>query len=79
MVLALPDETSHDRFKRLINHRIRPIIRYVRMIGKMSGGRYEYTSEDLDKIEAILQKEITDAIGRLRRPDHTPNEIEDIL
>lgn len=78
VAVVKPDETKRERFVRLINQRTRPVIKYLRMIGKMANGGYDYTSEDLDKVEKVLHEEVTAAINALRRPEPT-NEIDKIL
>lgn len=66
-----PVETSHDRFTRLANQRCKPIIKYLRMLGRLGAPGYERTSDDIDKIESALRAELDRALTRLRG---TPDE-----
>jgi len=71
-------ETSHDRFIRLANQRCKPIIKYLRMLGRLGAPGYERTSDEIDKIESILRAELDKTLTRLRgTPDET--EIGNIL
>lgn len=73
-----PVETSHDRFIRLANQRCKPIIRYLRMLGRLGAPGYERTSDDIDRIETVLHAELAKTLTRLRgTPDET--EIGNIL
>ena len=71
-------ETKHDRFIRLINHRSKPVIKYLRMIGRLGTPDYERTSAEIDAIEAAIKIELEKAIAALRR-GHETAEIKDIL
>lgn len=66
-------ETPHDRFIRLANQRCKPIIKYLRMLGRLGAPGYERTSEEIDKLESILRSELDRALTRLRG---TPEESE---
>jgi hypothetical protein len=75
--LVSPDETKHDRFTRLANQRAKPIIKYLRMLGRLGAPGYDRTSEDIDKIEAKLKSEVEKCIARLRgnSDDGEPGDI----
>lgn len=52
------DETKRDRFKRIVEPRVRKAMKAIRLIGNCSGTAYEYTTNDVINIEAALQKEV---------------------
>lgn len=54
-------ETRKERFKRIATYRTNEIIDRIRILGNCSNkSTYEYTKEDIDKIYAIITKELKD-------------------
>lgn len=52
------DETKKAKFKRVVEPRVRKALKAIRLIGNCSGSAYEYTTNDVINIAAVLQKEI---------------------
>lgn len=52
------DETKRDRFKRIVEPRVRKALKTIRLIGNCSGSAYEYTPADVGVILASLRVEI---------------------
>lgn len=56
-----PDETKRQKFVRLVDPRVAKALLAVRRIGKLGGrnaSHYEYSEADVEKIIAVLTKEI---------------------
>jgi len=52
------DESKRDKFKRIVQPRVRKALKTIRLIGNCSGTAYEYTPKDVAEIVAALQTEI---------------------
>jgi hypothetical protein len=54
-----PGETSHERFRRLAEKRVIRTIKDMRLIGNLGNrNNYEYTSDEVEKIFRVLDKEL---------------------
>ena len=73
-----PNETPHDRFVRLANHRSRIVVRYIRALGRLGADSYDRRPEDIDKLQKVLFTELNDAMTLLRHGTVAAS-IEDIL
>ena len=61
------EETKADRFVRLAEARTKKTIKFIRSLGKLSAGAYEYTDEQVDMICTVLSKEVETLNKKLRR------------
>lgn len=52
------DETKRDKFKRIVEPRVRKALKAIRLIGNCSGSAYEYTDKDVADIAAKLRTEL---------------------
>lgn len=50
------DESKRDKFKRVVEPRVRKAIKTIGLIGNCAGGGYEYTPDDIAHILAALMK-----------------------
>jgi len=48
------DETKRDKFKRIIEPRVRKALKAIGLIGNCSGSAYEYSQEDVAQIMVAL-------------------------
>lgn len=55
---APKDETKREKFKRIIELRVRKTLKSIRLVGNCSGSAYEYTPADVSIIIASIRKEI---------------------
>jgi len=52
-------ETDREKFIRLANKRVNSAIKSIQLIGNLANRtNYDYTSEDVEKIFAVLNKEL---------------------
>lgn len=59
------DETRAQRFKRIATKRTNDIIRRIRILGNCSNrSAYDYTEEEINKIFAVIGKELKTANAR---------------
>lgn len=49
------DETKREKFKRIVEPRVRKALKAIRLIGNCSGSAYEYSEKDVADISAVLQ------------------------
>ncbi len=55
----LPEESHHERFRRLAEKRVIRTIRDIRLVGNLGNrNNYEYTGNEVDKIFRALEKEL---------------------
>lgn len=52
------DETKREKFKRIVEPRVRKVIKGIRLIGNCSGTAYEYTTTDIVNIQTAIQVEL---------------------
>ena len=52
------DESKHDKFKRIVEPRVRKALKTIRLIGNCSGLAYEYSAGDVSNIIASITKEV---------------------
>ncbi|MBA7474030.1 hypothetical protein ES707_09377 [subsurface metagenome] len=50
------DETKRDKFKRIVEPRVRKAIKAIGLIGNCASGGYEYTTDDVALILVALDK-----------------------
>ncbi len=66
-----PVETKSERFTRVINYRLGVAIERLRLMGQMFDGatasNYEFTAEQVDKLESILGDELDSIVDTARR------------
>lgn len=61
-------ETKADAFKRLGNKRVKAALDKIRLVGNLSNrSSYEYTDEQVAKIEDTLMQEVSRVINKFRR------------
>lgn len=60
------DETKRDKFKRVVEPRVRKALKSIRLIGNCSGSAYEYDATDVSNIVASLVKEVEQLDTRYR-------------
>lgn len=59
---AVPkDESKRDKFKRIVEPRVRKALKSIKLIGNCAGAGYEYTASDVSNIIGALNTEV----GRL--------------
>lgn len=56
--LVSKDETKKEKFRRVVEPRVRKALKAIRLIGNCSGSAYEYTTADVSIIMASLRKEV---------------------
>ncbi len=71
-------ESKADRFKRIVNSRVKRAVKSIQVIGNCSTSTYEYTNEQIDKLEQILNKEVADMIILFRQELKVEEDIEEI-
>lgn len=65
---ARPEETKADCFRRLARKRVEKALDYIRIVGNLSNRSiYEYSDEQVDKIEAALLSEIDMIMRQFRK------------
>lgn len=52
------DETKRDKFKRVVEPRVRKALKAIRLIGNCSGLAYEYSTNDVISILSSLETEL---------------------
>lgn len=52
------NETKRDKFKRIVQPRVRKALKTIRLIGNCSGAAYEYKPKDVADIITSLRSEI---------------------
>lgn len=52
------DETKREKFKRVVEPRVRKALKSICLIGNCSGSAYEYTAQDVSIIIASLTQEL---------------------
>jgi len=52
------EETKREKFKRVVEPRVRKALKSIRLIGNCSGSAYEYTEDDIASIILSLTKEL---------------------
>lgn len=60
------NETNAQKFKRLGDKRTIAALEKIRLIGNLAGSGYDYTPEQVDKIENVLMETISSTINRFR-------------
>lgn len=61
------EETKADAFKRLAQKRMNVALDKIRLIGNLSArGNYEYTEEQIEKIEAALNYAVADTMRQFK-------------
>ena len=70
MPSAIPGETKADAFRRLANNRVKAALDKIRLVGNLSNkSSYDYTPEQIAKIEAALTSAVGDAMRRFKAED----------
>lgn len=65
------DESKRDKFVRLVDPRVQRALQAIRRIGKLGGinrYHYDYDAEDIEKITAVLKREVEAVEAQMRRP-----------
>ena len=57
-------ETKAQKFVRLAEARVSKAVKYVRLVGNLSGSGYDYTSEQVKKVEDALASAVEATIAR---------------
>lgn len=70
------NETKAQRFVRLAKQRVPKAIKQIANIGKLSGGGYEYTSEQANKIVAALTAAVTEVKEKFAGKKHAAIEFD---
>lgn len=52
------EETKREKFKRVVEPRVRKALKTIRLIGNCSGGAYEYNPDDIVSILGSLGSEL---------------------
>lgn len=64
---AAEGESKADAFKRLGNYRVQKLLERIRLLGNLSNrSTYEYTAEQIDKIEQAVNAEVAATMKRFR-------------
>lgn len=62
-----PNETPRQRFQRIGGKRVKTALAKIKLIARINNKRsYEYTGEDVDKIEAALNARVEMVIAAMR-------------
>ena len=74
---ARPDESKADAFRRLANKRMTVALDKIRLVGNLSSrGNYEYTDEQVAKIEATLHDAVAHMINQFKPKSQTKRVFE---
>lgn len=52
------DETKRDKFKRIVEPRVRKALKAIRLVGNCSGSAYEYTEDDVHLIMMSIEESL---------------------
>ena len=63
---ALKNETKADKFRRLAKMRVPMALAKIKNIGNLGGSGYEYTAEQVTKIESALTERVQSVVERLK-------------
>jgi hypothetical protein len=70
---AKPGETKSQAFVRLANPRVSSALKRIELIGNLSNrSSYEYTEQQIEKIEAALLESVSHTINKFRRVKDKP-------
>ncbi len=56
----VPGETKEQRFKRLADKRVNAALVKIRLIGNLASSHYEFTPEQVKKINDVLHAAVSD-------------------
>lgn len=74
------NETKSERFKRVANPRLIKAIKAIQLVGNCSDtGSYEYTDEQIDKLESALKQSVTKVVTQFRNRGATEDRDENLL
>lgn len=57
-------ESKSSKFSRLASARVTKTVKAISLIANLSGSGYEYTQEQVNKIESVLNKSVADTLAR---------------
>lgn len=63
---ALANESKSDKFRRLAKKRIPAALAKIRNVGNLGGSGYEYTAEQVEKIETALNNAVALTVEKLQ-------------
>lgn len=69
-----PQETKAQKFSRLATARVNTALAKIRLIANLSGPGYEYTPEQVSKIESNLNDTVSETMGRFSRKEKSAIE-----
>ncbi len=70
------NETKADKFRRVARERIDKIVKSLRSLEGLTGRTYEYTPEQIEKIEAYLKNQLDATINKFKgKADHADLDI----
>lgn len=62
-----PVETKSAKFSRLASARVTTAVKKIALIANLSGSGYEYTPEQVAKIDKLLSDTVSETMGRFSR------------
>lgn len=74
--VALDNETKAETFQRLANKRVNNALDKIRLIGNLSSANYEYTEEQVNKIEDALRMATDRIMDKFRKVRRDVNKFE---
>lgn len=63
---ALANESKSDKFRRLAKKRVPAALAKIKNIGNLGGSGYEYTAEQVEKIETALNNAVALTVEKLQ-------------
>jgi hypothetical protein len=64
---AIENETPQERWKRLMEYRMRRVAERLQLVGNLGGVSYSYTQEQADAVASYLQGELDMVKAELNR------------
>lgn len=62
-------ETKAERSKRLANSRINKVLKAVRLVEKLASKSYEYTEEEIEKMNLTMSDAVVSCMARFTETD----------
>lgn len=69
-----PKETPREKFVRLAETRVSNALHSLTVIGNLAAPSYEYSEEDIAKIETALKDKLDTVVAHLRNPGERREE-----
>lgn len=63
---ALANESKSDKFRRLAKKRVPAALAKIKNVGNLGGSGYEYTAEQVEKIETALNNAVAATVEKLQ-------------